>query len=230
MKKLLLIFLFLTTVIFAKAQTRLQVQAGPSVSLRPVNRDSLFSAKKNAFHLQGRLINYAGHMGLGLTIGYFQQNVSSDTIKIPRFPALNGIDTFTVEGGSLEVVYFLAGPEFCISCSKKFKLNLGIRAGISIIKEQTFLLPSSCLQPYILVYRNVIQNKAPFTVNMGVAAHYFFAQHWAVGLMADYHHFNLKVNNRDDRRGINNILLVKQKKDFLNLGLGLTYKFLKVKR
>jgi hypothetical protein len=33
------------------------------------------------------------------------------------------------------------------------------------------------------------------------------------------------VNNRDIRRGINNIVLLKQGKDFLNLGFGITYKF-----
>jgi len=134
---------------------------------------------------------------------------------------LNGIDTFTVEGGGVKSVYLLAGPEFCLACGNRFKFNLGIRAGISLVKKEAFRL----FDQNVLQYENVLQSKAPFTFNMGIGAHYFFDQHWAVGVMADYHHFNLKVNNRDVRRGINNIVLLKQKKDFLNLAASLMYKF-----
>jgi opacity protein-like surface antigen len=222
MKKFLLLFIFLTTVIFTEAQWRLQVQAGPSISLRPVNKDSLFSAKKTGFHLQARAVYFWGHLGLGLTLGYLQQNVRNDANKNPPPRLLNGIDTFTVTGGRVKTVYLLAGPEFCFACGNKLKFNLGIRAGVSFMPKGE---PFQLLQQGTLRYENVLQSKAPFTFNMGIGAHYFVDQHWAVGIVADYHHFNLKVNNRDIRRGINNILLLKQKKDFFNLGLGLTYKF-----
>ena len=215
-------FIFLIAMVSAKAQWRLQIQAGPAVSLRPVNKDSLFSAKKTGFHLQGRAVYFLGHLGLGLAVGYLKQNIRDDANKNPPPRLLNGIDTFTVEGGGVKAVYLLAGPEFCFACGNKFKFNLGIRAGISLIpKGEPFLL----FQQGILRYENILQSKAPFTFNMGIGAHYFFDQHWAVGVMADYHHFNLKVNNRDVRRGINNVLLLRHKKDFLNLAVSLIYKF-----
>jgi opacity protein-like surface antigen len=222
MKKFLLVFIFLNTVIFAEAQWRLQVQAGPSISLRPVNKDSLFAAKKTGFHVQGRAVYFWGHFGLGLTVGYLQQNVRSDANKNPPPRLLNGIDTFTVKGGGVKAVYLLAGPEFCFACGNKFKFNLGIRAGVSLLPKGE---PFQLSQQGTLRYENVLKSKAPFTFNMGIGAHYFLDQHWAVGLMADYHHFNLKVNNRDIRRGINNIVLLKQGKDNFNVGGSLIYKF-----
>jgi Outer membrane protein beta-barrel domain len=222
MKKFLLCFIFLNSVIFVQAQWRLQLQAGPSVSLRNENKDSLFSAKRVGFHLQARAVYFWGHLGLGLAVGYLQQNVRSDANKNPPPRLLNGIDTFSVTGGGVKTLYVLAGPEFCFACGNKFKFNLGIRAGISLIPKGE---PFQLSQQGILRYENVLQSKAPFTFNMGIGAHYFFDQHWAVGVMADYHHFNLKVNNRDVRRGINNIVLLKQRKDFLNLAASLLYKF-----
>ena len=215
-------FIFLTAMVSATAQWRLQIQAGPAVSLRPVNKDSLFSAKKTGFHLQGRAVYFLGHLGLGLAVGYLKQNIRDDANKNPPPRLLNGIDTFTVEGGGVKAVYLLAGPEFCFACGNKFKFNLGIRAGISLIPKGE---PFQLSQQGILRYENILQSKAPFTFNMGIGAHYFFDQHWAVGVMADYHHFNLKVNNRDVRRGINNVLLLRHKKDFLNLAVSLIYKF-----
>lgn len=221
MKKFLLIFLLLTTVFCAKAQWRLQVQGGAAYSLRSINTDSLFSAKNQGLHLQARTVYFWGHLGLGLTAGILQQKIRGDANKNAPPSFLNGLDTVTARGDGVKTFYLLAGPEFCFACGNKFKFNLGIRAGISFVKKEPFQL----IKQAVLQYENVLQSKAPFTFNMGIAAHYFFDQHWAVGAMADYHHFNLKVNNRDIRRGINNVLLLKQKKDLINLGFGVTYKF-----
>jgi hypothetical protein len=221
MKRAIFLFIFLGTLTVCHAQWRLQLQAGPSFSLRPILNDSLLSTTKNAFHLQGSMVYYWGHMGLGLTLGYLKQDKRTDANKNPPPSFLNGVDTFTVEGGAVKAVYLLAGPEFCFACGHKWKFNLGIRAGISLIKNEPYLLT----RQNTLWYRTDLQRKAPFTFNMGFGAHYFFNPHWAVGAIADYHHISLKVNNRDIRRGINNVVLLKQKKDLLNLGLALTYKF-----
>ena len=125
-------------------------------------------------------------------------------------------------GGGVNTVYLLAGPEFCFACGNKIKFNLGIRAGISLLQKKE---PFQLLQQNVLRYENVVQSKAPFTFNVGIAAHYFINPHFGIGAAIDWHHFALKANNRDIRRGINNVLLLKQKKDFLNTGVSLVYKF-----
>jgi Outer membrane protein beta-barrel domain len=221
MKQLLIAFILLQSVFITNAQWRLQIQAGPSFSLRPVNKDSLFSGQKQATHIQGRAVYFWGHLGLGLAVGYLKQAVRDDANKIKPPSFLTGIDTFTVRGGGVEAMYIVAGPEFCFACGDKLKLNLGIRAGVSIIKKETFQL----LSQGKLQYQNELQSKAPFTFNAGLGAHYFINPHFGIGAMADWHHFALKANNKDIRRGINNILLLKQKKDFVNLGGSLVFKF-----
>ncbi|MBK8611388.1 MAG: outer membrane beta-barrel protein [Chitinophagaceae bacterium] len=211
----------MTATASAKAQWRLQIQTGPSFSLRSQNTDSLFASKNQAFHAQAAVRYDWGHLGLSLTLGYLQQNRRSDA-NINRPPAfLSGIDAHQVAGGGVKAVYLLAGPEFCFACGPKFKFNVGIRAGVSFVEKNTFQL----LDQNAVEYENQLQSKTPFTFNTGLAAHYFFDEHWAVGLMADYHHFCLKATNRDKRNGINNLIQLKQSKDFLNLGLGVTYKF-----
>jgi Outer membrane protein beta-barrel domain len=204
------------------AQWRLQLQAGRSFSLRPVNKDSLFSGQKMGYHIQGRAVYFWGHLGLGVAIGYLNQSVRSDANIVKPPSLLGGVDTFTLKGGGVKALYILAGPEFCFACGNKLKFNLGIRAGISLVQIKE---PFQLLSQNILRYENVLKSKAPFTFNAGIGAHYFINPHVGIGAMVDWHHFALKANNRDIRRGINNILLLKQKKDFVNVGGSLVYKF-----
>ncbi len=173
-------------------------------------------------HLQARAVYFWGHLGLGVAIGYLKQPVRSDANKNRPPSFLTGIDTFTLKGGGVNTIYLLAGPEFCFACGNKLKFNLGIRAGISLLQKKE---PFQLLSQNVLRYENVVQSKAPFTFNAGIGAHYFGNAHFGIGAMIDWHHFALKANNRDIRRGINNVLLLKQKKDFLNVGGSLVYKF-----
>ena len=221
MRKMLLVFLLLNTVTIVNAQWRLQVQSGPSTSLNPVDRDSLFSAQKAGFHSQVKAVYFWGHLGFGLTLGHLKQTVRTDAHLNKPPSILNGLDTMTQQGGGVSSVYFLIGPEFCFGCHKKLKFNFGIRAGLSFIKKEAFQL----LRQNSLQYENVLQSKAPFTFNMGVGFHYFISEHFGMGAMFDYHHFGLKAENKDIRRGINNILVLKQKKDLFNTGLSLVFKF-----
>lgn len=222
MKKLAIItFLFLLTNA-VHAQWRVRVQSGPAFSLTDKKKDSLFFGDK-AFHVQGNATYYWGHLGLGITVGLLKQQ-PKDSISKQKPPAfISDTANFTAEGGGTRSVYILAGPEICLACTPKLKLNIGLRLGVSLLqmKKNTVLIN----QQSVLRYRNVISSKAPFTINAGIGFHYFFDTHWGAGLMADYHTFKLKAVNNDYRFSIGNARTLSYRYHFLNTGASLVYKF-----
>jgi hypothetical protein len=205
----------------AAAQWRLQAQGGIAYSLKSINKDSVFSAKSLGLHAQLRGVYYWGHLGLGAAIGYTQRSIRNDANKkAPPNLFLNNDSAIATNGG-VKAVYVIAGPEFCIACGDKLKLNFGIRAGVSFLQKKALqITKQSAIQ-----YQNEIISKAPFTFNMGVAAHYFTNAHIGFGAAIDYHSFCVKANNKDIRRGINNNLVLRSAQHLLHAGISLTYKF-----
>ena len=215
---------FLISIIMSmsvSAQWRVQFQTGLSSSLQRQSADSLFAAKNQGLHSQLRVEYYFGHFGIGLAAGYINRKVRADAGKTPSPSFLNALNNYSVSNAGLRSVYLLAGPEFCFACGRRLKLNFGIRAGVSFLKKEGLQITDQ----NVVIYKNTITSKAPFTFNMGIGGHYFINNHIGIGAKVDYHSFKVRYSNNDFRRGITNNITLQQLQQLLNTGVSFTYKF-----